>query len=117
MLSASGIDLRMTLLPEKLKQAAIPYATHMVGKWHCGARSPANLPINRGFDTHLGFLKGGEDHWKQDHCAGGPDPRRVDLWQDNGPAWGQNGTYSTWMYAKRAVDIINSHPEDKPMFL
>lgn len=25
---------------------------------HCGARSTANLPINRGFDHHLGFLKG-----------------------------------------------------------
>ena len=27
---------------------------------HLGARSPANLPINRGFDYHFGFLKGGE---------------------------------------------------------
>lgn len=27
-------------------------------QWHCGARSEANLPINRGFDHHFGFLKG-----------------------------------------------------------
>lgn len=42
----------MTLLPEKLQRAG--YETAAVGKWHCGARSAANLPINRGFDHHLG---------------------------------------------------------------
>ena len=34
--------------------------THLVGKWHCGARSEANLPTSRGFDSSFGFLKGGE---------------------------------------------------------
>jgi len=57
--STSGADLRMTMPPAKLKAAGFETA---VGKWHCGARSPSNLPINRGFDHHLGFLKGGEDH-------------------------------------------------------
>jgi arylsulfatase A-like enzyme len=38
---------------------------NLAGKWHCGARSTANLPVNRGFDTHYGFLKGGEDHMTQ----------------------------------------------------
>ena len=56
--SRSGIDIRMTLLPAKLKQAG--YATAMTGKGHLGARTPANLMINRGFDRHFGFLKGGE---------------------------------------------------------
>ena len=39
--------------------------TRAVCRSHLGARSEANLPINRGFDSHLGFLKGGEDHWTQ----------------------------------------------------
>lgn len=47
---------------------------------HCGARSEANLPVNRGFDFHLGFLKGGEDHFHQNRCAGGPNAAVVDLW-------------------------------------
>ena len=58
-----GADLRMTLLPERLRGAG--YRTAMTGKWHCGARSAANLPANRGFDSHFGFLKGGEDHITQ----------------------------------------------------
>jgi hypothetical protein len=58
----------------------VRYSTAMVGKWHCGARSEANLPHNRGFDFHLGFLKGGEDHFHQNRCAGGPNAAVVDLW-------------------------------------
>ena len=46
--SRSGIDIRMTLLPAKMKLAG--YATAMTGKGHLGARTPANLMINRGFD-------------------------------------------------------------------
>eukprot|EP01051_Picozoa_sp_SAG22_P014557 SAG22_NODE_1784_length_3588_cov_27.751791_1_plen_185_part_00 len=53
---ASGVDLRMKFLAQKMKEAG--YYTAMVGKSHLGARSPANLPINRGFDERFGFLKG-----------------------------------------------------------
>jgi arylsulfatase A-like enzyme len=102
--SMSGIDLRMTLLPQKLKQAG--YRTAAVGKWHCGARSAANLPVNRGFDYHLGFLKGGEDHFQQNHCAGGPDATTIDLWQLESPAFGRNGVYSAFLYAKAAVQVV-----------
>ena len=55
--STSGVDLRMTFLPAKLKQAG--YATSMIGKSHLGARSIMHLPIHRGFDRHFGFLGGG----------------------------------------------------------
>eukprot|EP01047_Picozoa_sp_COSAG01_P065834 COSAG01_NODE_8966_length_2600_cov_4.632947_6_plen_84_part_01 len=37
----------------------------IAGKGHLGARTPSNLMINRGFDRHFGFLKGGEDHLTQ----------------------------------------------------
>lgn len=111
--AASGVDLRMTMLPAKLKQAG--YSTHMTGKWHLGARSVANLPINRGFDSHLGFLKGGEDHWTQGSSDG--SLRVVDLWKDHGPAYGLNGTYSTYLYGNAAVDLINKHDQSNPFFL
>jgi arylsulfatase A-like enzyme len=51
-----GIDLRMELISQVLKKAN--YHTHFIGKGHIGAYSYANLPIQRGFDSHLGFLGG-----------------------------------------------------------
>lgn len=32
------------------------YATGMVGKWHLGHKSPAQMPTGRGFDEYLGIL-------------------------------------------------------------
>ena len=100
-----GVDLRMTMLPERLKAAG--YRNAMVGKSHLGARSVANLPINRGFDSHFGFLKGGEDHLTQRSDDGGLS--FVDLWRDRGPAYGENGTFSTFLYAREAVRVIEAH--------
>eukprot|EP00038_Savillea_parva_P017529 m.20629 g.20629 ORF g.20629 m.20629 type:complete len:718 (-) comp3812_c0_seq1:251-2404(-) len=102
----SGADLRMTLLPQKLKSAG--YTTAIVGKWHCGARSAANLPVNRGFDFHLGFLKGGEDHFHQNHCAGGPNAAIVDLWTQHAPARGLNDTYSAFLYTDGVLGVIDN---------
>jgi hypothetical protein len=66
------------------------------------------LPQPLGFDYHLGFLKGGEDHFHQNHCAGGPTADRVDLWENHGPARGKNGTYSAYLYADAAVEAIHN---------
>lgn len=113
-----GADLRMTLLPQQLKRARVPYATAAIGKWHVGARSTANLPINRGFDSHFGFLKGGEDH--QSQRSGDDGLSFVDLWRDHGPARGENGTFSTLLYGQEAVRLIESHAaakREKPLFM
>ena len=48
---------------------------------------------------------GGEDHYQQNGCAGGPDHDTVDLWGDWTPAWGQNGTYSAFMYSRAAQQV------------
>ena len=58
--AAVGLNLNMTALPAKLKQAG--YSTHLVGKWHEGFFKKDYLPVNRGFDTSSGFLNGAEDH-------------------------------------------------------
>jgi arylsulfatase A-like enzyme len=105
--NAGGADLRMTLLPQRLKAAG--YRTAMSGKWHVGARSVANLPINRGFDSHFGFLKGGEDHLTQRSTDEGVG--FVDLWRDDGPAFGENGTFSTYIYAREAIRVIDEHAQ------
>ena len=105
--STSGVDLRMTMLPSKLKSAG--YRTSMIGKSHLGARSVAHLPINRGFDEHFGFLGGGEDHFTQ---VSGEDPLvpgLIDLWRNHGPAYGENGTFSGYLYAAEAERVIERH--------
>ena len=114
--SKGGIDLRMTLLPQKLKTAG--YVTATYGKWHLGARQWPNLPMNRGFDHHLGFLTGGEDHYTQlayEAVSKGKKP--VDLWQNAQPAYGRNGTYSCHLYGGEALKLIESHDTSKPLFL
>ena len=58
-----GADLRMTLLPQKLKAAG--FATAIVGKWHVGLDHPRATPNGRGFDTSKGYLTAAEDHWTQ----------------------------------------------------
>jgi arylsulfatase I/J len=131
-----GIDLRMKLLPQKL--ADKHYRSYMVGKGHIGGRSVGHLPINRGFDHHLGFLGGGEDHWQcsghRHSCDGNASSTNgvhcqcddakpgshVDLWEDDAPAYGLNGTYSCNLYSGKAVALVEDHAKNYPsqgMFL
>ena len=108
----AGADLRMAFLPAKLREAG--YATSMIGKSHLGARSIAHLPIHRGFDQHFGFLGGGEDHFTQ---VSGEDPvvgSLVDLWRDHGPAYGENGTFSGFLYSAEAERVIQAHAATHP---
>lgn len=97
-----GIDLRMALLPEKLNAAG--YVSHQVGKWHCGAQTVGHLPVSRGFTSSLGYLGGETDHWTQ--AITYEFGAYVDLWDTDAPAYGQNGTYGGFMYARRAVEVI-----------
>jgi arylsulfatase B len=117
-MNPGGADLRMTLLPQQLKQVG-NYSTSLIGKWHVGARSRDNLPTHRGFDHHFGFLKGGETHFTQIN-ADTDGKRFVDLWYQEAPAFGRNGTYSTYMYANEAVQVIQRHAETnhvQPLFM
>ena len=103
-----GANLKMTMLPAKLKQAG--YATHMVGKWHEGLSEPGYLPINRGFDTSTGFLSGGEDHFTAKvGCA-------VDYWKNDAPD-PRNGTYDAYNYRDDLTEIFKAHEPNTPMFL
>jgi arylsulfatase I/J len=62
----SGIARNMTTIPRKLKGAG--YATHMIGKWHCGMSTPDKSPHGRGFDTSLHYFEGAVDHFSSCNC-------------------------------------------------
>ena len=103
-----GLNINMTLLPAKLKQAG--YSTHMVGKWHEGFFTEDYLPVNRGFDTSSGFLTGKEDHMNQIRdCA-------TDFWKDKAFD-SRNGTYDAYTYLKDLTSLLSSHDPSEPLFL
>jgi len=117
------MDVRFTTLADKLREAG--YSTHQLGKWHLGMSAPAYLPKNRGFDTSFGYLGGGEDHFSQRYiqAPGGIFPQNitacgvVDLWNTTQPAFGENGTYSAFLYTAEAERIIREHNQSRPMFI
>ena len=141
----AGLDLRLPLLPEELRAAG--FASAMLGKWHLGFRTPANLPTSRGFDSYLGLLTGGSDHYRKtlcvpestDHsihslcpCAdpnstrstpgqvpGVDFPWRVDYHDGAGPATAlwDNHTYDAYQYGARAETLIRNHDPTKRLFL
>lgn len=114
-----GINTSYTYLPKKLKEAG--YISHHIGKWHNGFYEYAMTPPGRGFDSSLGFLTGGEDHWTSRIRAGPCEA--VDLsfgWSHNqtvAPATRLNGSYTGFTFSDRAVELIRGHPTDRPLFL
>ena len=109
--------------------------SHHIGKWHNGYYEYAMTPPGRGFDSSLGFLTGGEDHWTSEICMPCPSTgtgtdntvagcrKVVDLtygWAANhtiAPATELNGSYTGHSFSDRSVQLIRDHDAEKPLFL
>ncbi|KAK6645236.1 hypothetical protein RUM43_001512 [Polyplax serrata] len=109
-----GLSLNESILPEYLKKAG--YVTSIVGKWHMGHFKQDYLPLSRGFDSHYGYWTGHQDYF--DHTAieknkyWGYDMRRgMDV------AWSDYDSYTTDLFTKEAVKVIEEHDKTKPLFL
>ena len=128
--------LQFTILSEKL--AAVDYEAHFIGKGtlalvfsagdhhepapsvsgHLGYQTVDNLPINRGFAGHLGFLGGGESytHGELTRCG---DGGKADMWKDHEPAVDlvAGDYYNTNFFSQGSVDAVARRNVSKPFWL
>jgi len=94
--SPAGLPSNIPIMPELLSKAG--YSTHMVGKWHLGKYRWGQVPVGRGFQTHVGSLHGIVEYytknlWKYPSKWGGKD-------------WGayyQNKTYQHFQDPRHAT--------------
>nr|KAG5702849.1 hypothetical protein BaRGS_001931 [Batillaria attramentaria] len=96
----NALPLDSPTLADKMREAG--YATHAVGKWHLGFYKQEYLPTNRGFDSFYGYLTGSESYYNHINCY---------------KVFSENGTYSTHLFTRQAVNIVKNHPPSKPLFL
>jgi arylsulfatase A-like enzyme len=107
------MPLDFTILSEKLSRGA-NYSCHFVGKGHLGWNTEDHLLINRGFDSHVGYLGGAETYqWG----GGDKDPKvgHHDFWSDHEPAIDLVPfiDYSANFYSERTSGIIAEHSTRK----
>eukprot|EP01062_Namystynia_karyoxenos_P059555 TRINITY_DN5099_c0_g1_i1.p1 TRINITY_DN5099_c0_g1~~TRINITY_DN5099_c0_g1_i1.p1 ORF type:complete len:559 (+),score=177.02 TRINITY_DN5099_c0_g1_i1:81-1679(+) len=116
-----GIPREMATIASKLKLGG--YSTHMAGKWHCGVATQGHIPHGRGFDTHLGYFAGAEDHFTQLQCIDAecnqPDNKSAmlhDLWDTTKPAHDLVGNYGDDLFTKHILKTIAEHDTATPYF-
>merc|ERR1719440_394303 len=115
------IDLRMATLADKL--GSVGYKTALVGKTHWNGATTYHLPFYRGWQSHFGYLGGGEAYWSGHECKSESTNCNVftgdlDFWHNDGPASKEYlGQYSTDLFSRLAVDVIADHNKSVPLWL
>ncbi|XP_070553421.1 arylsulfatase B-like [Ptychodera flava] len=112
------------LLPEYLKE--LGYTNYIVGKWHLGFCRWDVTPTYRGFDSFFGIYNPLIDYYSQTISVYDPvsqlygrDPGEIGLdFKDNtGTMFHHQGTHASEHIGKRAVELIERHNPDVPMFM
>lgn len=98
-------------LPTLLQDAG--YNTYMAGKWHLGDR-PQSQPVARGFTRSFALMESGADNWEAKHYLPGGSATWI---EDGKPVNLHEGFYSSFTYADKLIDYIDSGRADgKPFF-
>lgn len=98
-----------TLLPEYMQFAG--YATHLIGKWHLGFYKREYTPIARGFDSFFGCLGPGIDNFWYNRSSG------YDMYKNFDVDYENVGEYLPDLFTRKAVETIEHHSADRPLFL
>lgn len=112
----TGLMTNLTTLPQQLKK--LGYTTHIVGKWHLGYCAWEYTPTRRGFDTFLGFYLGSENHFSHDRdykSTQGDPPAFYDFRENEEVAKKYKGEYSTDLFKRRSIDIIEGVAEAREL--
>ena len=116
---ANALPKNETTIANKLKESG--YSAHMVGKWHIGFYRQEFIPTQRGFDSFFGYLIGGEDYYTNKNSHGFPSEEFIHLngfdLQRNEEVADTAGKYSTFLFTDEAVEIIETHEPETPLFL
>ena len=51
---------------KQCSQVDASYIRFFSGKWHLGFYKDEYIPINRGFDSYMGYLTGSEDYYTRE---------------------------------------------------
>ena len=103
-----GLYKNFTLMSEYFRD--IGYRTHIVGKWHLGFCHEDYLPLRRGFDTFYGKYLGMGDYFDHtDWSTVGVENKGYDFHNQNDIDISAEGTYSSTIFAERAVKIFKDH--------
>ncbi len=98
-------------LPTLLQDSG--YNTYMAGKWHLGDR-PQSQPVARGFTRSFALMESGADNWEAKHYLPGGSATWI---EDGKPVDLPEGFYSSFTYADKLIDYIDSGRADgKPFF-
>lgn len=103
-----GLPLDKKLLPEHFRD--VGYSTYLVGKWDLGFWKKSFTPLQRGFDHHYGFWGQNVDYWTKKRENGRDFRKNYDVLDDN-------NTYITDLLTEAAIEYINNHPKNQPLFM
>ena len=116
---SQGLPLDEETLPTVLRKQG--YSAHAVGKWHLGHSRWEQTPTFRGFQSFYGYYLGWTDHFSHYHH----DIDGYDMHKDSREFCGaacsvladERGNYSTDVFTREAVGVIERHPPNQPLFL
>lgn len=130
-----GLPLSETTMPEFFKERG--YETHAIGKWNQGHYSHEYIPTSRGFNTFYGYLTDEIHYYTHKYpeefcfditadfsgsdsvtCTSYYDFIDMDASSGYTPATDDSNTYSSLMFAQRAVEKIKvTNSSEKSLFL